>query len=139
MQLSFTIIAGAAAIAIMSAVSGAQAQSRVEAGVLSCTSVGANGFVVQSTRLIRCRFNRKGRDELYSISLKWKVGTDNFTPGPGDGAVHNGFIARTLGGICCSHHGGRLASAAPQVDKPQPWGAMGGAGRPRTEGKTAIR
>jgi hypothetical protein len=83
MQRSVTNIAPAAVIAALPAICGAQpqAQPRVEVGVLTCFSVGATGFVVLSTRHMRCRFNRKGRNELYSITyFEWKVGTDNSHP-----------------------------------------------------------
>jgi len=75
MQRAFTITAGAAAIAALASVSGAQAQSRVEVGVLTCTAQASTGFIVGSTRDIRCRFNRRGRDEFYSGTIN-KFGLD---------------------------------------------------------------
>jgi len=69
MQRGFTITAGAAAIAALAAASGAQAQSRVEVGVLTCSAAGSTGFIIGSTRDIRCRFNRQGRDEFYSGTI----------------------------------------------------------------------
>jgi hypothetical protein len=65
MHRAFTIAAGAAAIAALAAIPGVQAQSRGEVGVLHCTAAGSTGFIVGSTRDIRCRFNRHGRDEFY--------------------------------------------------------------------------
>lgn len=65
----------AAAVAALAAVYGAQAQSRVEVGVLTCTAASSTGFIVGSTRDIRCRFNRKGRDEFYSGTIN-KFGLD---------------------------------------------------------------
>jgi hypothetical protein len=59
----------AAAVAALAAVPGAQAQSRVEVGVLTCTALGSTGFIVGSTRDIRCRFNRQGRDEYYNGTI----------------------------------------------------------------------
>ena len=75
MARAFTISVGAAAIAALATVSGAQGQSRVEVGVLTCTASGSTGFIVGSTRDIRCRFNRQGKDELYSGTIN-KFGLD---------------------------------------------------------------
>jgi hypothetical protein len=73
MHRAFVITAtGFAAIA---AVAGAQAQTRVEVGVLTCTAAASTGFIVGSTRDIRCRFNRKGQDEFYSGTIN-KFGLD---------------------------------------------------------------
>jgi len=69
MQRAFTITTGAAVIAALAAISGAQAQSRVEVGVLTCTAQGSTGFIIGSSRDIRCRFNRQGRDEFYSGTI----------------------------------------------------------------------
>jgi len=66
MQRAFMITAAVAALAL---VPGAQAQSRVEVGVLTCTAAGSTGFIVGSTRNIRCRFNRQGRDEFYTGTI----------------------------------------------------------------------
>ena len=75
MARAFTIAAGAAAIAALATVSGAQGQSRVEVGMLTCTASGSTGFIVGSTREIRCRFNRQGKDEFYSGTIN-KFGLD---------------------------------------------------------------
>ena len=64
----------AAAIATLASVS-SQAQTRVEVGVLTCTAAGSTGFIVGSTRELRCRFNRQGRDELYTGTIN-KFGLD---------------------------------------------------------------
>ena len=64
--LIFTV---GAALAALATVSSAQAQSRVEVGVLTCTAAGSTGFIIGSTRDIRCRFNRQGRDEFYSGTI----------------------------------------------------------------------
>ena len=53
----------------------AQAQARVEVGVLTCTVRGGTGFIVGSTKDLRCRFNRPGRDEFYFGSIS-KFGLD---------------------------------------------------------------
>jgi len=52
-----------------------QAQSRVEVGVLTCTAASSTGFIVGSTRDLRCRFNRQGKDEIYSGKIS-KFGID---------------------------------------------------------------
>jgi hypothetical protein len=67
-------IAGAT-VAALATVSGAVAQTRVEVGVLSCTAASSTGFIVGSTRTIRCRFNRQGRDEYYSGTIN-RLGID---------------------------------------------------------------
>ena len=53
----------------------AQAQARVEVGVLTCTVRGGTGFIVGSTKELRCRFNKPGRDEFYHGSIS-KFGLD---------------------------------------------------------------
>src|SRR5437762_13451477 len=70
-------------IAILAAVMGmialagseAQAQARVEVGVLTYTVRGGTGFIVGSTKELRCRFNKPGRDEFYYGSIS-KFGLD---------------------------------------------------------------
>lgn len=61
----------------MAAIAGseAQAQARVEVGVLTCTVRGGTGFIVGSTKELRCRFNKPGRDEFYHGSIN-KFGLD---------------------------------------------------------------
>jgi uncharacterized protein DUF992 len=53
----------------------ARAQARVEVGVLTCTVRGGTGFIVGSTKELRCRFNKPGRDEFYHGSIS-KFGLD---------------------------------------------------------------
>jgi hypothetical protein len=53
----------------------AKAQARVEVGVLTCTVRGGTGFIVGSTKELRCRFNRPGRDEFYHGTIS-KFGLD---------------------------------------------------------------
>src|SRR5467141_1936665 len=64
-------VMGAAAIAG----SEAQAQARIEVGVLTCTVRGGTGFIIGSTKDLRCRFNKPGRDEFYHGSIS-KFGLD---------------------------------------------------------------
>ena len=75
MSRAFSIAAGAAAIAALATVPGAQAQSRVEVGVLTCTASASTGFIIGSNREISCRFNRQGKDEFYSGTIS-KFGLD---------------------------------------------------------------
>jgi hypothetical protein len=70
-------------IAILGAVIGAtalgaseaRAQARVEVGVLTCTVRGGAGFIVGSTKDLRCHFNKPGRDEYYRGTIN-KFGLD---------------------------------------------------------------
>ena len=66
---------GASAIAMTAFVASPQAQSRVEVGVLTCTAASSTGFIVGSTRDLRCRFNRQGKDEVYTGKIS-KFGID---------------------------------------------------------------
>ncbi len=67
------LLAAAALAAVVSAQ--AQAQARVEVGVLTCTVRGGTGFIIGSTKNLRCRFNKPGRDEFYYGSIS-KFGID---------------------------------------------------------------
>jgi hypothetical protein len=69
------LVAAAAAALAGLAASEAQAQARVEVGVLTCTARASTGFIVTSTKYLRCRFNRPGRDEAYRGTIT-KVGID---------------------------------------------------------------
>lgn len=69
--LLLTAVAGLATLAA----SEAQAQARVEVGVLTCTVRGGSGFIIGSTKDLRCRFNKPGRDEFYYGSIS-KFGLD---------------------------------------------------------------
>jgi hypothetical protein len=53
----------------------ARAQARVEVGVLSCSARGSTGLIVTSTKYLRCRFHRPGRDEFYRGTIS-KFGID---------------------------------------------------------------
>lgn len=66
---------GAAAIAAFAFVEAPRADTRVEVGVLACTAKSSKGFIVGSTRHLRCRFNRQGRDEYYTGTIN-KYGLD---------------------------------------------------------------
>ena len=68
------VLAAFAAMAAMAS-GEAQAQARVEVGVLTCTVRGGTGFIIGSTKDLRCRFNRPGRDEFYHGSIS-KFGID---------------------------------------------------------------
>ena len=69
------MILAAMAALTASAASEAQAQARVEVGVLTCTVRGGSGFIVGSTKDLRCRFNKAGRDEFYRGTIS-KFGID---------------------------------------------------------------
>jgi hypothetical protein len=66
---------GTASVTALALVSSPQAQSRVEVGVLNCTAAGSTGFIVGSTRDLRCTFKRQGKDERYSGKID-KFGID---------------------------------------------------------------
>ena len=53
----------------------AKAQARVEVGILTCWARGSTGHLVTSTKYLRCRFQRQGRDEYYRGSIA-KFGID---------------------------------------------------------------
>ena len=65
----------AAAAAALAFVPSPQAETRVEVGVLTCTASSSTGFIVGSTRDLRCRFNRNGKDEVYRGRIE-KFGID---------------------------------------------------------------
>ena len=64
-----------AVLALLAMTADAQAQARVEVGVLTCTARGSTGFILTSSRHLRCRFNRPGRDEFYRGTID-KFGID---------------------------------------------------------------
>jgi hypothetical protein len=66
---------GAIAIAATAFLAGPEAATRVEVGVLTCTAASSTGFIVGSTRELRCRFNRQGKDEFYTGTIQ-KLGLD---------------------------------------------------------------
>jgi Protein of unknown function (DUF992) len=70
------IFSGAAlALVTLYLTAAAQAQPRVEVGVLNCNVAGGSGFVFGSTKRLRCVFNRPGRDERY-VGIISKFGID---------------------------------------------------------------
>jgi uncharacterized protein DUF992 len=75
MNRAFTTVLGATAVAALAFVASPHAQSRVEVGVLTCTAASSTGFIVGSTRDLRCRFKREGKDELYTGKID-KFGID---------------------------------------------------------------
>ncbi|MBO0765958.1 MAG: DUF992 domain-containing protein [Hyphomicrobiaceae bacterium] len=72
---TFATALGAVAVSALAFVANLEAKTRVEVGVLTCTAAGSTGFVVGSTRHIRCRFARQGRDEVYHGTIS-KFGLD---------------------------------------------------------------
>ena len=74
MKLQALAGAGAALAAVLF-VTQAHAQARVEVGVLTCTARQSTGFIIGSTKYMRCRFHRPGRDEYYRGTIS-KFGLD---------------------------------------------------------------
>jgi Protein of unknown function (DUF992) len=66
---------GAAAVAATTFIAAPQAATRVEVGVLTCIAASSTGYIVGSTRTLRCRFNRSGREEYYTGIIR-KFGLD---------------------------------------------------------------
>ena len=60
-----SMVAAGAVLAALALASGAEAQTRVEVGVLTCSARGSQGFIIGSSRELRCQFKRQGRDEYY--------------------------------------------------------------------------
>jgi hypothetical protein len=78
MSISAPRSTAAVSVAVaLSAIAGveAHAQARVEVGVLTCTVRGGAGYIIGSTKELRCRFNKPGRDEFYFGSIT-KFGLD---------------------------------------------------------------
>jgi hypothetical protein len=75
MNRVFAAALGAAAAGAFAFIPSPQAQSRVEVGVLTCTAASSTGFIVGSTRDLRCRFQRQGKDENYTGTIS-KYGID---------------------------------------------------------------
>ena len=74
MSRCISILAAVIGVAALAG-SEAQAQARVEVGVLTCTVRGGTGFIIGSTKDLRCRFIKPGRDEFYHGSIS-KFGLD---------------------------------------------------------------
>jgi hypothetical protein len=68
-------VLGAIIIVTTAFVARPQAATRVEVGVLTCTASGSRGFIVGSTRYLRCRLHHRGRDEYYTGTIR-KFGLD---------------------------------------------------------------
>ena len=62
-------------LALLALAPAAQAQARVEVGVLTCNAEGSRGFIVTSTKHLHCRFHHRGRDEYYHGDIS-KFGID---------------------------------------------------------------
>lgn len=60
---------------LMFAAAPAQAQSKIEVGVLNCSVSGGTGFIIGSTKRLDCVFKRAGRDERYTGTIN-KFGID---------------------------------------------------------------
>jgi hypothetical protein len=68
-------IIAAASLALLATGTQVAAQSRVEVGMLTCNARSSTGYVIGSTRDLRCRFKRSGRDEYYRGTIN-KFGLD---------------------------------------------------------------
>jgi len=113
MQRALMATAGVVLAALATAAA-AQAQTRVEVGVLTCTARGSTGFIIGSSRELRCRFVRQGRDEYYSgtidkfgidigstkqAAISWAVlaPTSNLSPGSLNGTYAGVSAEATVG------------------------------------------
>jgi hypothetical protein len=65
----------AALLATIAIAGEGKAQARIEVGILTCWARGSTGHLVTSTKYLRCRFQRQGRDEFYRGSIA-KFGID---------------------------------------------------------------
>src|SRR5262245_48875255 len=70
-----TLVLAGAVLAGCAVAGELQAQARIEVGILTCTAADSAGLVVTSTKALRCRFQRPGRDEFYFGSIA-KFGID---------------------------------------------------------------
>jgi hypothetical protein len=71
-----TKVAIAACVGLAALLGGrAQADTRVEVGILNCSATSSTGLIVASTRHLRCHFKRQGRDEYYRGTVS-KFGID---------------------------------------------------------------
>src|SRR4030095_12043064 len=63
------------ALATLFAGPAANAQTRVEVGILNCSASSSTGYIIASTKYLRCHFKRSGRDEYYRGTVS-KFGLD---------------------------------------------------------------
>jgi hypothetical protein len=68
-------IAASIALATLLAGPAANAQTRVEVGILNCSASSSTGYIIASTKYLRCHFKRSGRDEYYRGTVS-KFGID---------------------------------------------------------------
>jgi hypothetical protein len=92
-------IAIAAAVIGLSALTGsqAQAQARVEVGVLTCTVRGGTGFIVGSTKDLHCRFIDIGVTKQSAIAWAVFAPTANLRPGSLNGGYGGVSAEATVG------------------------------------------
>jgi Protein of unknown function (DUF992) len=72
---SMASIAASIALATLFAGPAANAQTRVEVGILNCSASSSTGYIIASTKYLRCHFKRSGRDEYYRGTVS-KFGID---------------------------------------------------------------
>ena len=68
-------IAASIGLATLFAGPAANAQTRVEVGILNCSASSSTGYIIASTKYLRCHFKRSGRDEYYRGTVS-KYGID---------------------------------------------------------------
>ena len=68
-------IAASIGLATLLAGPAANAQARVEVGILNCSASSSTGYIIASTKYLRCHFKRSGRDEYYRGTVS-KFGID---------------------------------------------------------------
>ena len=68
-------IAASIGLATLLAGPAANAQTRVEVGILNCSASSSTGYIIASTKYLRCHFKRSGRDEYYRGTVS-KFGID---------------------------------------------------------------
>jgi hypothetical protein len=68
-------IAASITLATLLAGPAANAQTRVEVGILNCSASSSTGYIIASTKYLRCHFKRSGRDEYYRGTVS-KFGID---------------------------------------------------------------
>ena len=70
-----SMLAAGAALAALAMVSAAEAQARVEVGVLTCTARGSQGYIIGSSRELRCRSTGRAATNITSGTID-KFGID---------------------------------------------------------------
>ncbi len=72
----FSLSLGVAAAALVASFAAAQAQSRIQVGVLECRGGSSTGFIVGSVSNLDCVFKSDGRPPGYYVATIRKIGLD---------------------------------------------------------------